>query len=157
MAELTPEQRARLRRVRRVSGAVFALLAAFVALHFLGPRRVTVFVAGEPVSCNLARTDATRERGLQGYASLPSGQGMLFVNDAPEPTAIETKAIRFPVDVAFVDGDLRIVKVAMLDPGAPREVSTAMSARYVLEVPAGWLAANDIGVGSELGFIGAAP
>ena len=121
------------------------------------PGRVTVLLDGNSLSCDLARDDTSRQRGLQGYDTLAFGRGMLFVNDAPMPTSVELKTVRFPIDVAFVDAELRVVKVAALYPEAAREVSTSVPALYVIETPQGWLEDNRIGVGSSLSFLGGRP
>jgi uncharacterized membrane protein (UPF0127 family) len=158
VAGTTEEEARRLRRVKRgFVGALAVVLLVAGCRAATPPGRVTVLVDGRSLSCDLADTRASRERGLQGYGALEDGRGMLFVNEAPAPVSIEMKSVRFPIDVAFVDSELRVMKIASLYPDAAREVSTSAPALYVIETPQGWLDDNDIGVGSSHAFLGSRP
>ena len=87
----------------------------------------------------------TRLRGLIGRRALGSGEGMVI-----EPcSSIHTFFMAFPIDVLFVDKDQRVIKAAPAVP-AWRVGPIAAGARYVVEVPAGTLAASGTAVGDEL-------
>jgi uncharacterized membrane protein (UPF0127 family) len=70
-------------------------------------------------------------KGLLGRSSLGSGEGLLL-----EPAAsIHTFFMRFPIDVVFLDGDRRVLKVV---PGlAPWRATASWGARAALELGAG--------------------
>lgn len=87
----------------------------------------------------------SRMRGLLGRASLPSGEGMLL---HPAPS-IHTAFMRFPVDVLFLDGRMRVIKaVANLKPW---RMASAPRAWGALELAAGEISARGIGLGHRLG------
>lgn len=97
---------------------------------------------GAVLVANLIFAESTpaRMRGLLGRASLPRDTGMLI-----RPCqSIHMWFMRFPIDAAFLDKDLRVLKVSRnLRPWqlavAPR------GTRCVLETAAGTLAALHIG------------
>jgi uncharacterized membrane protein (UPF0127 family) len=70
-------------------------------------------------------------RGLLGRKELPSGEGILL-----RPAgSVHTFFMRFPIDVVFVDRELRVVSVTADVP--PWKVRGARGAKAVLELPAG--------------------
>lgn len=82
-----------------------------------------------------ARTWWARGKGLLGRAGLPSGGGLII---AP-CSSIHTWFMAFPIDVAFVAADGRVVRTAYaLRPW--RLGPLARRVRYVVELPAGALA-----------------
>jgi uncharacterized membrane protein (UPF0127 family) len=88
-----------------------------------------------------------RLRGLLGRASLPAGEGLLL---KPAPS-IHTVLMRFPIDVVFLDRDLRVLK--LVERLAPWRMASARRARAALELAAGEIARRGIGVGDVLGVI----
>lgn len=84
-----------------------------------------------------ARTWWSRGKGLLGRRGLPDGGGLII-----EPcSSIHTWFMAFPIDVAFVAADGRVVRVAhALRPW--RFGPLARKVRYVVELPAGALAAS---------------
>jgi uncharacterized membrane protein (UPF0127 family) len=83
--------------------------------------------------------------GLMGRSSLEEGEGLLLAPCA----SVQTLFMRFPIDVIFVDGDARVVKVAP----ALRPFRLALGgrgAREALEVAAGAAARSDTAVGDRL-------
>ena len=86
----------------------------------------------------------SRRVGLLRHQTLPEGSAMLI---APS-NAVHTFFMRFPIDVAFVTRDGRIVKTyASLKPW---RMAAAFSAYAVVELPAGTLARNDTAAGDVL-------
>lgn len=83
----------------------------------------------------IANTFWTRGKGLLGRRGLPEGGGLVI-----EPTSsIHTFFMAFPIDVAFVAKDGRVVATAhTLQPW--RLGPFARKVRYVVELPAGTLA-----------------
>lgn len=84
-----------------------------------------------------ARTWWTRGKGLLGRKGLPTGGGLII-----EPcSSIHTWFMAFPIDVAFVAADGRVVRIApALAPW--RFGPLARGVRYVVELPAGALATS---------------
>ncbi len=76
----------------------------------------------------------TRRSGLLGFSSLPPGTGMVIA-----PTnAIHTFFMRFPIDVAFVARDGRVVKIRESMPAW--RIAAAWGGYAVVELAAGALA-----------------
>ena len=80
-----------------------------------------------------ALDSASRRRGLLGRRSLPEGQAMII---APS-NAVHTFFMQFPIDIAFVSKDGRILKARSAVPA--RRVTASLRAYAVIEMPAGAL------------------
>ena len=100
-------------------------------------------VLGESVV--VADTSLTRMKGLLGRTGLEAGGGMLIFPSQ----AVHTIAMRFPIDVIFVDRKDRVVHVQpKLVPY--RVAGVHWKAQWVLELPAGIIAESSTAVGDEL-------
>src|SRR5215471_11015452 len=93
----------------------------------------------------LADSPSARRRGLLKRDKLNPGQGLWIF-----PTqAIHTFGMRFPIDVVFIDRQLRVKRI--YHHLAPfRLTSLVWSAQSVLELPSGSLAGTNTSVGDEL-------
>lgn len=109
-----------------------------------GMARVTLDdgrLVGERV--RIARSPQARLRGLIGHRTLDAGQGLLL-----RPcNGIHTWGMRFPIDVLFLDGSGRVLRVK---PGLPprQVVPWVRGSKQVLELPDG--AAAGIPEGARL-------
>lgn len=104
----------------------------------------------ESVVCEraaIADRALTRMQGLLGRHSLPSGEGLLL---RPAPS-IHTAFMRFPIDVVFLDADLRVVK--LVQRLAPWRTASARRAKAVLELPAGETARRELGLSDRLAVV----
>ncbi len=100
-------------------------------------------VLGERVG--VAATMVSRMVGLLGSSSLEPGTGLLIV-----PTqAIHTVAMRFPIDVVFLDRNWRVVHLRRAMPPF-RMTGLQWRARCVLELPAGTIAESATELGDQL-------
>jgi uncharacterized protein len=97
--------------------------------------------------CLVAATPFTRMRGLLGRSSLPSGQGILL----RPASSVHTFFMRFPIDVVFLDGELRVVEIAA--DLRPWRAAGKRGARAVLELPAGECARRGLAVGDQIRFL----
>ena len=93
----------------------------------------------------LADTPHARRIGLLKRESLNSGQGLWIF-----PTqAIHTFGMRFPIDVVFIDREMRVKRVYQRL--APYRLTTLVwRAQSVIELPSGSLAGTNTAVGDEL-------
>ena len=102
---------------------------------------------GATLASNVEVADTPRARriGLLKRDSLNPGQGLWIF-----PTqAIHTFGMRFPIDVVFIDRQLRVKRIYhRLAPF--RLTSLVWSAQSVLELPSGCLASTNTSVGDEL-------
>jgi hypothetical protein len=92
----------------------------------------------------IARSAPRRMRGLLGRDHL-GDDGGLWIEPAP---SVHTCFMRFPIDVVFLDGDHRVVKVA--DGLRPWRAAAARHARVALELPEGAAARRGLRIGEQL-------
>jgi hypothetical protein len=95
--------------------------------------------------CGEARSFFARGRGLMGHSGLAPGEGLLI-----DPcSSVHSFFMRFPIDVVFADKTHRVVGLtATMVPNRP--YAGAWRARYVVELPAGTIAATGTQVGDAL-------
>jgi uncharacterized membrane protein (UPF0127 family) len=87
---------------------------------------------------------SSRRTGLLRHTSLPEGAALVIA-----PTnAIHTFFMRFPIDVAFVSKDGRVVKTHSTL--APWRIAAALRAYAVVELPAGTLSRTGTKAGDRL-------
>jgi uncharacterized protein len=77
-----------------------------------------------------ARTRWQRGRGLMGLGELPPGRALRI----PRCSSVHTFWMRFPVDLVWLDGEGRVLRV---DPCVRRRLSWCPRAREVVETRAG--------------------
>lgn len=81
-------------------------------------------------------------------ATLPRGTGMLFVWPAPEPLAMWMENTPLALDIVFLDAHWRVVGIGRGRPMDATSIPSPAPSQFVLEVPAGWCAANGVAVGA---------
>ncbi len=112
----------------------------------------------------IADTPLERQQGLGGRELMAAGQGMLFVFDESKRWRIWMKDMNFGIDILWLDKDGRVVDIREYvypdtyneDDPLQREVFEPQeSARYILEVIAGFSGANGVRVGDiiNLGWV----
>ncbi len=82
-------------------------------------------------ACELAESAPARMRGLLGRDGLEPGHGVLL----RPASSVHTAFMRFPIDVVFLDRELRVLKVSRNVP--PWRARSCRRARAVLELAAG--------------------
>jgi uncharacterized membrane protein (UPF0127 family) len=109
---------------------------------------VLVGEKGQPVCerCEIADGFFSRGRGLLGRKRLPRGHGLLI-----KPTwSVHTWCMRFPIDVVFLDRQLRILKVKA--DMRPWRTASRFGAHSALELAAGECDRLDLAVGDRLAW-----
>ena len=94
--------------------------------------------------CEIAEGPLSRMRGLLGRDMLAPNAGMLF----SKTKSVHTFRMRFPIDVVFLDRELRVLAV-YADVGPGRAVK-ASGAKWTLELAAGAAAARGVEPGTKL-------
>ncbi|HCF71280.1 MAG TPA: DUF192 domain-containing protein [Syntrophomonas sp.] len=92
-----------------------------------------------------ANTFWKRLCGLLPYKSLPAGEGMLIT----PCKSVHTFFMRFPIDVIYLDRDLRVVALYENVPEG-KTLPFYKNAYSVLELPAGSIAVTSTEVGHQL-------
>ena len=121
-------------------------------------------VAGERFEMEIAATDAHRRRGCGGRSRLPLGTGMIFVHPDEQVRRFWMKDCLIDLDIAFLDGNGRIVALHRMKKEPPRRTGERTStyeerlkrypsrrpARYALEFEAGTLDRLKLKVGQVI-------
>jgi len=133
-----------------IAVAVLLIIASAVLLLFSFRNHTTVQIGSQLVSVSIADTDAERAQGLSGTSSLADDQGMLFIFTQSEKWPIWMKDMNYSIDVVWLDQNRMVVDVdANVSPETyPQDFVPRASARYVLELPAGYAARHGIGIGT---------
>ncbi len=105
-----------------------------------------VTATGEPVCprCELAANPFRRLKGLLGRRRLEADEGLLL----RPASSVHTWFMRFPIDLVFLDRELRVVRVA--EDVRPWRMAYARRSRLVLELGAGAAAKRDLHAGDQL-------
>jgi uncharacterized membrane protein (UPF0127 family) len=93
-------------------------------------------------SLEVAASRATRRKGLLGRDGI---EGALLLEPA---RSVHTFGMRFPIDVAWCDSELRVLRIATLAPN--RMTRAVVRARSVLEAEAGSFGHWGLAVGDQL-------
>lgn len=106
----------------------------------------------DKISLLVADTSFERMRGLSNRRRLSVDEGMFFIFPSDDYHGIWMKEMRFPIDIIWIDGDMRVVDIKQnIAPETfpaifyPRE-----KARYVLEVNAGFSVLHNLKRGDLL-------
>lgn len=138
-----------------------AILTGFLSLLAWSPGQerlppagyAWVIVGSDTVTAEVARTPDQRARGLMYRESLAPGTGMLFVFGDAQIRSFWMKDTFIPLDIAYIDADLRIVDIKVMEPGSTESKTSALPAMFALEVPQGWFAEKGIRVGTGVRFV----
>jgi len=141
--------------------AVLCLLAGIVGCEGGDGDPPRVRIGSAVWDVDIALNDAQRYRGLAGRAYLDESVGMLFMYPNAAPRAYCMRGCLIPLDIAFIDSDLRIVKIYTMAAERDRRglvtYNCPVPAQYVLEVSAGALRRNGVIEGAKVVFLGNIP
>ena len=96
----------------------------------------------------IADDDSERAQDLMLRTELQTGHGMLFVFPDAQQRAFWMKDTLIPLDILFFDADGAFVSATTMQPCSENTCKTyasAAPAKYVLEVPAGFLQEHEAG------------
>ena len=126
--------------------------------HQVAPLQTSeIQVGGVPLTVELAYQPADLQRGLGYRDGLAPGAGMLFLFEQPAPRSFWMKGMRFCLDIIWIEGGVIQGAAENVCPDAddiedadrPTQKSP-VPVSYVLEVPAGWMAANGVTTGTPV-------
>lgn len=126
--------------------------AAFPITTSINSTLSSVFVDSTLVIVEVADTVEKRREGLSGRKSLGVNNGMLFILGKPDFYGIWMKNMNFPIDVIWIDENLRIVDIERnIQPDTYPEIfRPEQKSTYILEVNAGFTEIYNIDVGEEI-------
>ena len=130
-----------------IVGCFYLFLQKPAPAKYLGLK--TIKIGETLVRVEVADTDRERIQGLSGRQSLEKGFGMFFIFQEPGGHGIWMKNMRFLIDIAWIDSDMRIVWVEKnVSPETfPQVFYPPSDVLYVLEVPVGTFEENNIDIG----------
>jgi uncharacterized membrane protein (UPF0127 family) len=106
----------------------------------------------------VARTPTEHERGLMFRRYLAADAGMIFLFDRPSVQTFWMKNTLIPLDMVFIDSDLRIVGiVANAEPQTETVRAVDEPSQYVLELAGGIAAKDGLRPGQRVEFQGVGP
>lgn len=95
----------------------------------------------------VADTGRARNKGLLGRNGLSEGEGLWII----PCEAVHTFGMKFPIDLVYLDSKLSVRKVKSAVPAT--RISVCLSARSVIELPAGVIHATGTRIGDMIEFI----
>ncbi len=109
---------------------------------------------------DIADKDQTRAQGLMYRREMPDDEGMLFVFPQPDKQSFWMKNTYLPLDIAFVDEQLRITDIHQMKPmGDSNEpddklprYESSKPVPYAIELNQGWFKKKGIAVGAKISF-----
>lgn len=110
-------------------------------------QRALVIFGTDTVTVELAETAAEREQGLMNRTEVPEGTGMLFIFQDEAPRAFWMKDTHVPLDIAYLNSELRIVSIHQMEPLDTDTYPSGGPAMFALEVRQGWFADHGIEAG----------
>jgi uncharacterized membrane protein (UPF0127 family) len=124
-----------------------SLAMAHIALGYL--ENVVSFESGARVEVEIAQTLSQLKMGLMYRRNLKEYTGMLFIFESEGRHGFWAKNMNFPVDIIWLNSDLKIVDMAREVQPCKKKSSCPIyrpnfSAKYVLEVPGGFTEKNII-------------
>jgi len=116
---------------------------------------VAILPSGAEYRLELAVSDEERARGYMFREKIGEREGMMFFFDEPGPHGFWMKNCLVPLDIVWIDGDLRVVHIAEAAPpcpasGACPSIAPLRAATYVLEFAAGTARAQGLDVGDRV-------
>ena len=140
----------------------FFIVLYFVALNTIQSEQISdknfqassaqyMEIGGQKIKLDLALTEAAQEQGLSGRASLDADQGMFFVFPAPGKYLFWMKDMNFPIDMIWLDQNLKVVYIKEdAEPASyPASFGPTVDAKYVLEVVNGFSKNNNVQTGDQ--------
>lgn len=118
-------------------------------------REVAFVVDGEQrgeLSVEVANNNNEIRRGLMERESLPNGTGMLFVYGSASQKRFWMKNTLVPLDIIFVDSELRVVNVEHASPGFEGERTCSNPDYYCSDGPAQFVVEAERGYANRTGI-----
>jgi uncharacterized membrane protein (UPF0127 family) len=145
-------------RFVRSALAALALIASVAAApgHAQTAELQTIEIASKSgvhaFQVEMAITPQEKEHGLMFRRELPEGHGMLFDFGVDQPVAFWMKNTYIPLDMLFIRGDGRILRIAEnTEPLSERNIPSGGPVRAVLEVIGGTAKKLGIAPGDRVG------
>ncbi len=118
---------------------------------------ITLSIAGNKLTAEVAANDTERMQGLMHRRMMPEHKGMLFVFTSVAQHAMWMKNTFIPLSVAFIDSDGVITNIEDMKPHTLDTHPAVKPVRYALEMNLGWFAKRGIKAGAKIEGLERAP
>ena len=105
------------------------------------------------IKVEIADNSLTLAKGLMGRKTMASDEGMFFKFPAITEARFWGKDTYIPLDIAFIH-DNHIVDINYITPMSTRAVTSKIPCTAAIEVNAGFLVDNNIGIGHSISVQG---
>lgn len=134
---------------------ILGLLVAFVAYTFwpsIGSTTVTI--GPKTFHAEVADTEELRQLGLTQQTMMRDDQALLMVYDYDDVWPIQTKDMKFPIDIVWIGQNKKVMYVAKnARPSSNSVYRPGGKSRYVLQLPAGSTTKYSVSVGKQAEFV----
>lgn len=103
-----------------------------------------LYINNKSLEVEIAKTEATRQKGLMFRINLETNSGMLFIFDRPTTSCMWMKNTLIPLSVAFVDSDGFIINIENMQPLDLSNHCAKRPAKYAIETNINWFKNNNI-------------
>jgi len=139
-----------------VSIVALILIIASVSVITSKFQNTTRIILGDAVvTAKVAKNDEQHSKGLSGVQQLKDGEGMLFIFKEDDLHGIWMKDMKINIDIVWLNKEKKviyIVKNATPESYPKKTFKPNKPARYVLEVPSGFVTKNKIVIGTPANF-----
>jgi len=117
-------------------------------------KKVEVEIGTNLLSVDIADNNCKRELGLSNRISIKSEGGMIFIFEKAGNYGFWMKDMNFPIDILWINDDFNVVGIEkdVSTSTYPKSFGEGYSAKYVLELSAGYSDKNNIKVGNKIFF-----
>jgi uncharacterized membrane protein (UPF0127 family) len=112
---------------------------------------VKVLVGDQELKTEVARRKVEIATGMMFRTNMPEDEAMIFIFDYPSQQSFYMRNCFVPLSGAYISPEGEILEIIQMQPhdeaGIP---SRSHNIQFVLEVPQGWFARHNVGVGAIL-------
>jgi hypothetical protein len=141
----------------RLSSVLFSTLLLGCAVNASAEPGLFLRVHDAHMEVEVARTEAERQTGLMRRQTLADDGGMLFVFPVSGRHCFWMKDTPLPLSVAFLDDAGTVIQIGDMEPLSESLHCVADSARYAIEMNAGWFRRHAVTVGDRVTGLPPAP
>jgi uncharacterized protein len=111
---------------------------------------VTIHIGDRPLVVEVANTEDQRRTGMMHRAKLGPDEAMLFVFPRVNNLSFWMKNTLVDLDLAYITAEGRVAQTDTMKALDESPIPSRDPVRFALEVPAGWLAAHGVTVGTQV-------
>lgn len=103
-----------------------------------------LYINNKSLEVEIAKSEASRQKGLMFRTTLETNSGMLFIFDRPTTSCMWMKNTLIPLSVAFVDSEGYIINIENMQQLDLRNHCAKRPAKYAIETNINWFENNNI-------------